>query len=49
VITERESGMDNADHLLREASQPDDIDDLIMHRATLHEMLGGSYWSGIGL
>jgi aminoglycoside phosphotransferase (APT) family kinase protein len=32
-----------------EASQPDDIDDLIMHRATLREMLDGSYWSDIEL
>ncbi len=30
-----------------EASQPDDIDDLIMHRATLRGMLDGTYWSGI--
>jgi aminoglycoside phosphotransferase (APT) family kinase protein len=32
-----------------EASQPDDIDDLIMHRATLSGMLDGTYWSGIAL
>jgi aminoglycoside phosphotransferase (APT) family kinase protein len=32
-----------------EAEKPDDIDDLIMHRATLVGMLDGSYWSGIAL
>jgi aminoglycoside phosphotransferase (APT) family kinase protein len=32
-----------------EASQPDDVDDLIMHRATLRDMLDGTYWSGISL
>jgi aminoglycoside phosphotransferase (APT) family kinase protein len=32
-----------------EASKPDDIDDLIMHRATLSRMLDGTYWSGIAL
>jgi aminoglycoside phosphotransferase (APT) family kinase protein len=32
-----------------EAERPDDIDDLIMHRATLVGMLDGSYWSGIAL
>jgi aminoglycoside phosphotransferase (APT) family kinase protein len=30
-----------------DASQPDDIDDLIMHRATLSGMLDGAYWSRI--
>jgi len=32
-----------------EASQPDDVDDLIMHRATLTDMLDGTYWSNIAL
>ena len=27
-----------------EAEMPDDIDDLIMHRATLEQMLTGDYW-----
>jgi aminoglycoside phosphotransferase (APT) family kinase protein len=30
-----------------EATRPDDIDDLIMHRSTLVGMLDGSYWSGV--
>jgi aminoglycoside phosphotransferase (APT) family kinase protein len=30
-----------------EAEAPDDIDDLIIHRDTLHAMLDGSYWSGV--
>jgi aminoglycoside phosphotransferase (APT) family kinase protein len=32
-----------------EAEMPDDIDDLIVHRATLSAMLDGSYWSRIAL
>ena len=32
-----------------EAEQPADIDDLIIHRATLEAMLEGSYWPRIGL
>ena len=32
-----------------EATRPDDIDDLIMHRSTLVGMLDGSYWSGVAL
>jgi hypothetical protein len=32
-----------------EAEMPDDIDDLIVHRATLRAMLDGSYWPGIAL
>ena len=35
--------------LFGEAERPDDIDDLILHRATLEAMLEGSYWSRIGL
>ncbi len=35
--------------LFGEAERPDDIDDLILHRATLEAMLDGSYWSRIGL
>ena len=35
--------------LFGEAEMPDDIDDLIVHRATLSAMLDGSYWSGIAL
>ena len=30
-----------------EAEAPDDIDDLIIHRATLVAMLDGTYWSGV--
>jgi aminoglycoside phosphotransferase (APT) family kinase protein len=29
-----------------EATRPDDVDDLIMHRSTLRGMLDGSYWNG---
>lgn len=29
------------------AEQPDDVDELIMHRATLEEMLEGAYWSRV--
>jgi aminoglycoside phosphotransferase (APT) family kinase protein len=29
-----------------EATMPDDVDDLIMHRATLEAMLAGTYWKG---
>jgi aminoglycoside phosphotransferase (APT) family kinase protein len=32
-----------------EADRPDDVDDLILHRATLEAMLDGSYWPRIGL
>jgi aminoglycoside phosphotransferase (APT) family kinase protein len=32
-----------------EAERPDDIDDLIIHRATLARMLDGTYWSGVAL
>jgi aminoglycoside phosphotransferase (APT) family kinase protein len=32
-----------------EAERPADIDDLIMHRATLVGMLDGTYWTGIAL
>jgi len=32
-----------------EAAAPDDIDDLIIHRATLVGMLDGTYWDGIAL
>jgi len=32
-----------------EAERPDDVDDLILHRATLESMLDGTYWSRIGL
>ena len=32
-----------------EAEAPADIDDLIIHRATLAAMLDGTYWEGIGL
>ena len=32
-----------------EAERPEDVDDLIMHRATLEAMLDGSYWGRIGL
>jgi aminoglycoside phosphotransferase (APT) family kinase protein len=32
-----------------EAAEPDDIDELIMHRATLRGILDGTYWSGVAL
>ena len=32
-----------------EAAAPDDVDDLIIHRATLVGMLDGSYWEGVAL
>jgi aminoglycoside phosphotransferase (APT) family kinase protein len=32
-----------------EALRPDDIDDLIIHRATLRGILDGSYWAGVAL
>jgi hypothetical protein len=32
-----------------EAAAPDDIDDLILHRATLRGILDGTYWSGVAL
>lgn len=30
-----------------QAEMPDDVDDLIMHRAALHEMLDGTYWDRV--
>lgn len=30
-----------------EAEMPDDVDDLIMHRAMLEAMLAGTYWDGV--
>lgn len=30
-----------------QAEMPDDVDDLIMHRATLEAMLEGAYWDGV--
>jgi aminoglycoside phosphotransferase (APT) family kinase protein len=35
--------------LFGEAQAPDDIDELILHRATLRGILDGSYWSGVAL
>jgi aminoglycoside phosphotransferase (APT) family kinase protein len=35
--------------LFGEAERPDDIDDLIIHRATLEAMLDGSYWASHGI
>ena len=32
-----------------EAAMPDDVDDLIIHRASLRAMLDGSYWDGVAL
>ncbi len=32
-----------------EAEMPDDVDDLIIHRATLRAMLDGTYWAGVAL
>jgi aminoglycoside phosphotransferase (APT) family kinase protein len=32
-----------------EASMPDDVDDLIIHRQSLRRMLDGSYWSGVAI
>jgi len=32
-----------------EAEMPEDVDDLIMHRASLRGMLDGSYWSGLAV
>ena len=32
-----------------EAVMPDDVDDLIIHRASLRSMLDGSYWEGVAL
>ena len=32
-----------------EAPQPEDVDDLIIHRRSLEGMLDGSYWSGVAL
>lgn len=31
-----------------QATMPDDVDDLIMHRATLEAMLAGTYWQRVG-
>jgi aminoglycoside phosphotransferase (APT) family kinase protein len=33
--------------LFGEMEMPDDPDDMIMHRATLEQMLDGTYWSGL--
>jgi aminoglycoside phosphotransferase (APT) family kinase protein len=33
--------------LFGEIAMPDDPDDMIMHRATVEEMLAGTYWSGV--
>ncbi|HTT86012.1 MAG TPA: phosphotransferase family protein [Acidimicrobiales bacterium] len=33
--------------LFGEAEMPEDPDDMIMHRATVEQMLEGSYWSGV--
>jgi aminoglycoside phosphotransferase (APT) family kinase protein len=33
--------------LFGEIEMPDDPDDMIMHRATLEQMLDGTYWSGL--
>jgi hypothetical protein len=30
-----------------EATEPDDIDDLIIHRGSLRGMMDGSYWEGV--
>ncbi|HWJ63107.1 MAG TPA: phosphotransferase family protein [Acidimicrobiales bacterium] len=35
--------------LFGEAVEPDDLDDMIIHRQTLREMLDGSYWARAGL
>ncbi len=35
--------------LFGEAQRPDDVDDLIIHRATLRAMLDGTYWPTLGL
>jgi len=35
--------------LFGEAARPDDVDDMIVHRATLRAMLDGSYWDTIAL
>lgn len=35
--------------LFGEAERPDDIDDLIMHRASIEAMLDGTYWSRVAL
>lgn len=35
--------------LFGEAVEPPDLDDMIIHRATLRAMLDGSYWAGAGL
>ena len=32
-----------------EAADPDDVEELIMHRGTLAAMLDGSYWKGLDL
>ena len=35
--------------LFGEAVEPEDLDDMIIHRQTLREMLDGSYWAKVGL
>lgn len=35
--------------LFGDAQRPDDVDDMILHRATLRSMLDGTYWAPIGL
>jgi len=35
--------------LFGEAEEPEDVDDLIMHRATLERMLEGTYWEQLSL
>jgi aminoglycoside phosphotransferase (APT) family kinase protein len=35
--------------LFGEAVEPEDRDDMIIHRGTLRAMLDGSYWSQVGL
>jgi aminoglycoside phosphotransferase (APT) family kinase protein len=35
--------------LFGEAVEPPDLDDMIIHRQTLREMLDGSYWTRAGL
>lgn len=35
--------------LFGEAVRPDDVDEMIVHRATLAKMLDGTYWNGIAL
>ena len=35
--------------LFGDTQRPDDVDDMILHRATLRSMLDGTYWAPIGL